>query len=230
MRDMNHYKLVQRCRPEGADRLPELLEFFEGSVELLGITSFDVPEFDQIVETPSHDFLVSVLKRARQKAIAPSVGVDFDIHGSIGNTGCFVRFEVHCCTYPDEIFIDFINIDFGREGPEPTRELLERGICIFSPFEAYISELGNEHSMDAYSRQRKISGFSRPAVVRWLHYLDRDLANSVGGIPHCVRAPMAFAQEIHRGVLIQLTAEPFDSENSKHLAIQRMAMDYLGIE
>jgi len=229
MRAMNHYKLIQRCRPEGTHRIPELLEFLDDCKELLGISVFGSSEGTLVVDRFSVDDLTSILRASEKRAIAPSAGVDFDIHGSLRDADHVIRFEVHCGTRPGEVFVDFVNLDFGRDGPIPPKELLTRGVRILLPFEAYVAELNNEHLMDAYSRQRKIIGFSRPAVIRWLHYLDRELVASVGGLSHCVGAPVACVNETGEGVLIELTSDPFDSGNPGHLSRQRSAMDYFEI-
>lgn len=196
---------------------------------MYGISTFVFPESAIEAESLSHGLLQQLLDQAQQKSLAPKVGADLDIHGALGDTGEFIRFELHCGTHPDEIFVDFFNLDFGSNGPTPTAALVRNGVDVLSPFEAFVAELNNEYTMRAHARQNAIPGFSRPAIVRWLHYLDPTLVDSVGGVSRCMSAPVAAVHEIQDGILIQLTFDPFDPENQEHLAIQQNAMRHFGL-
>jgi hypothetical protein len=226
---MGRYQLVQRCRPLGDYRVPQVLEFLQQAQSMFGISTFVSPEFAVETESLSERSLQQLLDQARQKAPSPTAGVDLDIHGAVGNTGDLIRFELHCGTHPDGIFVDFFNLDFGRNGPTPTPALVRIGVEALLPFEAFVAELNNEHTMRAYARQNAIPGFSRPAIIRWIHYLDATLVDSVGGVSRCMSAPVAAVHEIQDGILIQLTFDPFDPENQEHLAIQQNAIRHLGL-
>ena len=226
---MSRYQLVQRCRPLGNCRVPQVLRFLQQVQSMIGISKFVFPESAVETESISARALQQLLDQARQKAPAPTLGVDLDIHGAVNDTGNFIRFELHCGTHPDEIFVDTFNLDFGPNGPTPTAALVRSGVDALSPFEAFVAELNNEHTMRAYARQNAIHGFSRPAIIRWFHYLDATLVDSVGGVLRCMGAPVAAAHEIQGGVLIQLTFDLFDPENQEHLAIQQNTMRYLGL-
>jgi len=196
---------------------------------VFGISAFVFPESSAETESLSERFLQQLLDQAQQRAPAPTVGVDLDIHGAVGDTGDFIRFELHCGTHPDEIFVDFFNLDFGPSGPTPTASLVRSGVDALFPFEAFVAELNNEHTMRAHARQNAIPGFSRPAIIRWIHYLDSTLVASIGGVSRCMSAPVAAIHEIQDGILIQLTFDPFDPENQEHLAIQQNAMRHFGL-
>jgi len=55
------------------------------------------------------------------------------------------------------------------------------------------------------------------------------MAISLGGIDYCLKAPAWRVERFCEGVLIQLVEGLFDTDNPKHVQIQRDAMKYFGI-
>jgi hypothetical protein len=137
-----------------------------------------------------------------------------------------VRFEIHTGTNPDEVFVDSYDISIGESSKVPDFDYFEKSIEIFKPFEAYISEFKNESKLNSYDRQQAIPGFSKPAIIRGFHYLDKGMADSIGGIKYCLKAPAWRVRKFCEGVLIQLVPGLFDPTNPDHLQIQEHAMAY----
>jgi hypothetical protein len=137
-----------------------------------------------------------------------------------------VRIEIHTGTQPGGIFIDSfdISMDDGRKVPD--LDCFNESVKVFKPFEAFLAEDENEHRLDAHDRQQAIPGFSKPAIIRGFHYLDKGMADSIGGIKYCLKAPAWRVRKFCEGVLIQLVPGLFDPENPDHLQIQEDAMAY----
>jgi hypothetical protein len=130
----------------------------------------------------------------------------------------------------DEYSINSLRGDFSD------RKLLLNGPifreCIESchPYSAFIGTFANERALDASDRLRRCRGTLRPPLLRWLHYLDKDVAKTVGGIDHCLMTPVYRVEPFCDGVLFQLTEQPFEADNRQHQEIQLRAMRHLGLE
>jgi len=96
-------------------------------------------------------------------------------------------------------------------------------------FEAFVSELDNDDDLDAYGHQQQVGFFAAPAIVRGLHYFDRQLPAPIGGLEHCLRAPASKVEPSLNGVLSQLVDDPFDPAKPEHLRRQQEVMKYLGM-
>jgi hypothetical protein len=108
---------------------------------------------------------------------------------------------------------------------------LEKSITLFKPFEAYVAEVSNETKLDSYMRQKALGAaeFSKPAIIRWFHYIDKQLVEAIGGVEFCLKAPAWRVERFCDGVLFQLCEELFDPNNLDHLQVQKQVMEYLEI-
>jgi hypothetical protein len=78
-------------------------------------------------------------------------------------------------------------------------------------------------------RQRANPGFTRPAIIRGLHYLDKKTARSIGGVNYCLKAPAWRVEKFCEGGLIELVPGLFESKNPERLRVQRDVMDYFDV-
>jgi hypothetical protein len=224
---MSSYIFRQGCRPRGDFRIDELIEYFDLMKEAFG--------FPILYDKNSKPVEVDrdVLERTFRKKIDrlfPGIGVNVDFfsippRNRDDNT---IRFEIHTGTHADEKFIDSYDISMYR-WRIPDFRYFEKSIEIFRPFEAFLAEDRNESQMDAYNRDQAIPDFSKPAIIRGFHYLDKDLADSIGGIDHCLKAPAWHVERFCEGVLIELVPGPFDSDNPEHIKTQEEVMDYFDL-
>lgn len=222
---MASYAFNQRCRPRGDFRISELLEFFDLMKEALRCPTL----YDS--RSKPVDLTEAGLQRILEMAAArqlPGVGADKDFFTippgkRDQNT---VRIEIHTGTRPGKPYIDAYNISMGDKRKIPDFIYFQESIEIFEPFEAFLAESENEHRLNAYNREQAIPGFTKPAIIRGFHYLDEDMADSIGGIKYCLKAPAWHVEKFREGVLIELVPGPFDSSNPEHLEIQKDVMAY----
>jgi hypothetical protein len=163
--------------------------------------------------------------------IFPNIGATLDFF-TIPPRKCddnTVRIEIHTGTHPEKIFVDTYDLAIGEAKKVPDFEYFEKSIEIFKPFEAYVEEGKNEHNLHAYARQQAIPKFDKPAIIRGFHYLDKDMARSIGGINYCLEAPAWQVKRFCEGVLIELVPGLFDSTNPEHLKVQEDAMAYFNL-
>jgi hypothetical protein len=132
-------------------------------------------------------------------------------------------------TGADEWGTDYFDVDFSQWSNPPDPSHFRRVIEVTSPREAYILDNRNEAELRSRERARSHGRLERPTVVRWFHFLGAALAESVGGVAHCLQTPAYRNEPVKDGVLIQLTNEPFDTENPIHRALQLEAMRHLGL-
>ena len=222
---MGSYSFDQDCKPRGDFRIKEIIEFLN-----LMKTAFRFHELydknDKPVEV-TFTVLDSIFRKNIHKRF-PGIGINVDFFSippgkRSDNT---IRFEIHTGTSPDKSFFDSYDISIGAGRKVPDLTYFQRSIEIFKPCEAYLSEFTNENDLDWYERQQAIPNFDKPALIRGFHYLDRGMANSIGGIDYCLRAPGWKIEKFCGGILIQLVPGLFDTTNPEHLKIQREAMKY----
>lgn len=226
---MNNYKFDQCCRPSGDFRSNEIIDFLVLMKEALNCSEI-YDKNDRAVElTPLSLTKIFDEKLKKERLIGIGVNVDFFSIPPSNRDDNTIRFEMHTGTYAEKTFIDFYNIDIGGPHLVPNLEYFKKSINIFKPFEAYLSEGRNEIDLNAYDRQQDIPKNDKPAIIRGFHYLDKDLASSVGGIERCLKAPTWKVERFCEGVLIQLTEGLFDTENPDHIKIQKEVMKYLKV-
>ncbi|MBI5569333.1 MAG: hypothetical protein HY914_05245 [Desulfomonile tiedjei] len=224
---MSGYIFRQRCRPRGDFRIDEIIDYFGLMREAFGFPILYDKRSKPVEVEP--DVLERIFERHISKGLR-SVGVTVDFYSlpprnRDDNT---VRFEVTTGTHPDEVFVDRYDIVMYR-WRIPDFKYFEKSIEIFKPFEAFLAEDDNETRTDAYMRQQTIDNFSKPAIIRGFHYLDKDLARSIGGIDYCLKAPGWHVERFCEGVLIELVPGPFDSNSPEHLKVQEEVMDYFDL-
>jgi hypothetical protein len=222
---MGGYDFDLRCRPSGDFRIPEMIDFLDLVREA----------FKCSVLYDSHSRPVNISEANLQKTcdkeakeILPGCGVNIFFYTIppqkiLENR---ISVEIHTGTDPGEVLIDSYSILIGDKRMLPDFEYFERSIEIFKPFEGFLADDENEFQLRARDRQREIGGFTKPAVIRGLHYLDKDMARSIGGINYCLKAPAWHVDKFCEGVLIDLVPGVFDSTNPEHLEAQQKVMAY----
>jgi hypothetical protein len=223
---MSHYVFRQSCRPRGDFRTREVDEFLD-----LVSDAFQCSVVYDLRSKPVY-WTEEELQKIFEKAAArnlPGLGatVYFYTIPPRKRDDNTVAIEIHTGTQPGEVFVDTYDISMGDRRKLPDFNYFEKSIQIFKPFEAYLSEAENEYQMDAYNRQ--VPTFNKPAIIRGFHYLDKDLARSIGGIDYCLKAPAWHVERFCEGVLIELVPGPFDSDNPEHLKIQEEVMHYFDL-
>ncbi len=225
---MSSYMFRQWCRPRGDFRVNEMVEF-------LGLlqAAFQWPALydhrNRIVDPTPEAIHQRCVKETDR--VFPSLGASLSLY-SIPPRKRDDRtrvIEIRTGVQPGERSNDRYNVSLGDGSDVSDLVPFLRSITIFRPFEAFIQEDENEYRLDAYDRQNATPGFVVPAIIRGFHYLDEGMADSIGGIDHCLKAPAWDVQEFCEGVLIRLVPGLFDPENPEHLRIQTQAMEYFGL-
>jgi hypothetical protein len=225
---MAHYFFDQWCRPRRDFRIPDMLDFFDLVKE-----AFRCPTLYDSRGKPL-DLTTARLREILEKKAArllPATGavVHFFTMPPRMRDDRTVRIEISTGHDPEEGFIDAYNLSIGEWRKVPNFDYFEKSIELFEPFEAYLSESENEYRLDSFNRQREMPGFTKPAIIRSFHYLDKDMADSIGGIAYCLKAPVWHVEKFCQGVLIELIPGPFDHENPEHRRIQEDVMAYFGL-
>jgi hypothetical protein len=222
---MSSYSFHQRCRPSGDFRIPQISEFLYLVRETLQLSVL----YDS--NSKPADFSEAGLEEKYEKEsekLLPGLGALWHFYTISPrkmdhNT---IAVDIHTGTAPEEDSIDYLSISLGDKRTLPDFEFFEESIKIFNPFEAFLADDENEFQLGARDRQREIGGFTKPAIIRGLHYLDRDLAKSIGGTNYCLKAPAWQVDRFCEGVLIDLVPGIFDSSNPEHLEAQEKVMAY----
>jgi hypothetical protein len=219
---MTSYTFYQWCRPRGDFRIPELVEFLELMIEAFRCRYLYDGRSKPLEITEAN--LQSLFEKT---AARQNVGADKDFFTippkkRDNNTA---RIDISTGTQLGKPFIDSYNLSMDKP-IVPNLEYFEKSIEIFKPFEAFLAESKNEDMLDTFDRQQANPGFVGPVTIRGFHYLDEDMANSIGGIKYCLKAPAWHVEEFCEGVLIWLVPALFDSENSEHLEAQEEVMAY----
>jgi hypothetical protein len=222
-----HYALDLRCRPTGELRV-------EGIATLLALikTACRISGFEVAGGRPftgTREAIEAAVQSVLAKASVPGAGADVDVLGRVGDGDDYVACEFHTGTSAGEPFIDHYNIDFGAGGLTVGTDVFKAAVRAMRPFEGFIAELSNDDDLDAYGRQQELASFSAPAIIRGVHYFDRQLAAQLGGLEHCLSAPASRAEPFLEGVLVQLVDTPFDPANPEHLRRQQEVMKHLGL-
>lgn len=141
-----------------------------------------------------------------------------------------VMLDIQVGVAPDTtVATDWMSIDFSDTSIRPELNYFREAIRATRPYHAYIFQYQNTLDLHHHDRLNKY-GWTRPTILNWWHYLDERFAESVGGVARCLTAPVYSAEQFCDGVLIQLTKDWFDPSNADHIAIQRAAMEHLGLE
>jgi len=226
---MGNYYFEQFCRPRGDFRIKEIIDFLDLMKEAFGLSKLFDSENNPIELTEGN--IKSIFENILEKSHFKDVGIDEDFFTIPPDErdDDTIRIEIHTGTHLGKNFNDTYNISIGEKRNVPDFIYFKKSIEIFKPFEAYISEFKNENALNAYDRQQEIPNFDKPVIIRGFHYLDKDLASSVGGIERCLKAPAWKVERFCEGVLIQLTEGLFDPENPDHIKIQKEVMKYLKV-
>lgn len=222
---MASYSFDQRCRPRGDFRISELVEFLELVKEAFRCWALYDGRSKPVELTEANLQKIFEKTAARQ-----NVGADKDFFTipPVKRDDDTVRIEIHTGTQVSKPFIDFYNISMDKR-TLPNLNYFEQSIEIFKPFEAFLAEGENEYTLDTFNRQQADPGFVKPVTIRGFHYLNKDMADSIGGIKYCLNAPASLVEEFCEGVLIWLVPSLFDSGNPEHLKVQEEVMAYFGM-
>jgi hypothetical protein len=225
---MNTYHFRQWCWPRGDLRVEEILEFLHLVQEAFQCTAlYDTT--DKAVPITEASLLNTFQKKYDSRFPGLGINVHLFTIPPRRRDDDTVRIEIHTGTHPSKKFIDTFNISMDDSRKVPSMDYFEKFIEIFKPFEAFMAEGRNEAAFDTYNRQQAIPKFDRPAIIRGFHYLDATMAQSIGGIKYCLKAPAWHVQRFCEGVLIELVPELFDSYNPEHLRVQKEVLDYFHI-
>jgi hypothetical protein len=222
---MRGYDLDLLCRPSGDFRIPEIVDFL-----YLVREAFQIPVLygsdNKIVEISEENLERRFEKEA--KKLLPGVGVNMGLFSIPPRERDIdtIFVLIHSGSDPDGPIIDSFSVSVNKKKLLPDLDYLGKFIKIFKPFEAFLSDRENEIQLNSYERERAIGGFTKPAIIRGLHYLDKDMAMSIGGINYCLKAPAWHVDRFCEGVLIDLVPGVFDSSNPEHLGAQQDVMAY----
>lgn len=224
---MSHYSFRLWCRPRGDYRVGQLIEF-------LGLVK-EAFRRSELYDSNSRPINITEAglwkifeKRAKRRATVLGITVDFFTIPPRVRDDNTVRIEITTGTHPEKPFIDMYCLSMGDAGKVPDLRYFEKFINIFKPFEAFLGEAENEFRLDSYHRQQDLK-FSRPAIIRGFHYLDANMARSIGGIDYCLKAPAWKVDRFCEGVLIRLVQDLFDPDNPEHIRVQDAAMTYFNL-
>jgi hypothetical protein len=222
---MSSYSFHQRCRPSGDLRIPQISEFL-----YLVREAFHLTVLYDSNSKPADISEAGLEKKCEKesKKLLPGLGALLHFYTISPrkmdhNT---MAVDIHTGTAPEEDSIDYFSISMGGKKTLPDFEYFERSIEIFKPFEGFLADDENEFQLKARDRQRSNPGFTKPAIIRGLHYLDKDMAKSIGGINYCLKAPAWQVDRFCEGILIDLVPGVFDSTNPEHLEVQEKVMAY----
>jgi hypothetical protein len=227
---MPNFKYCQRCRPRSDLRTVEILDGLIRIKQTLSISNYFDAEDNQIIL--SYESLQQRFEKQLSKEPFPEIGVIkslFSIPPS-SQDDLTVSIDIQTGTDKNSKFIDSLNLSLKDEIDTLKISLLKDLIKIFKPFEADLRESFNERNLNSYMRQKAIPDFSRPAIIRWFHYIDLQLVEALGGLEFCLDAPAWKVEEFCEGILFQLCEEVFDPNNSEHLQIQLEVMKYFSMQ
>lgn len=225
----NSYRYVQRYRPSTANRVPGLVSFIRETLVLLGDPPLFDDEDNQIECTES---TISELVQKAKQTMPAGLGASIDLFAGTASTENISRYELGVGTTPGKILIDFYGLQFSPTAsidPFWDSNAIKALLSIEVPFEAFLAENNNEWNLNAKQRQNKIPGFSRPALIRGVHYLGQEMVDNLGGLEKCLKSPAHTAEPFRGGVLLRLVQGVFDPANPSHLAVQSGVMDYFGM-
>jgi hypothetical protein len=218
---MRKYQFDLVCRPRRELREREVYQLVRLTEEAFGFRVW-VYDGHQIRLNPNK--VASILRAgwANRKREDDSVLVNFY---SVEDDFIGLLIDVGSVSW----MYDEVRVDLIRTQRVPDVSFFKQSIEIIRPFLAVVADLNNERDLRAQEREQG-TDFKRPAVLRWVHYMDANLAEAVGGVDYCLGAPAYKVERFCDGVLFQLTEEPFDNDNPEHRHIQLEAMKYLGVD
>ncbi len=224
---MSSYMFRQWCRPGGDFRVRDVTEFLGLIMDTFGWPALydSRSKVVDLTREALHDRFVKETDR-----LFPRIGATLSFYSvpprrRDDNTRCI---DIHAGTQAGERFNDTYSVSLGDGSMVRDFVPFMKSITIFRPFEAFLEEAENEYRLDSHNRLQ-VFGFTQPAIIRGFHYLDEGMADSIGGIDHCLKAPAWDVQRFCEGVLIRLVPGLFDPENPEHLRIQMEAMEYFGL-
>ena len=144
---MGSYRFDQDCRPRGNFRTKEIIAFLELMKEAFRFSEL-YDKYDKPVDLTTLGLQAIFRKNIHERFPGIGVNVDFFSIPPRKRDDNTVRFEIHTGTDPDEVFFDSYDISIGNRRKAPDLSYFQRSIEIFKPFEAYVSELGNENDLN----------------------------------------------------------------------------------
>lgn len=212
---------MMRFRATGSLRTVELARFTQLTAQAFGVRYWTHAgrKVDMSRAALEQFFAASLARSPRPRAGVTMVRAP---HGTsdVGWLNC----GVGAVEYPP----DWFRIDFRPRGFLKKTTYFRSAIAMSRPFEAAVWTWANEKRLNVMNRQDP--DHTRPAILRWFHYMDEQLAESVGGVEHCLKTPCYKVERFCDGVLFQLTKEPFNDDDPHHREVQLRAMRHLGLE
>lgn len=222
---MRKYQFTLQCFSRGTIRVADTVKFVRLTQDAFGRSGW----------TDSDGHVVELAEGPMERAIrggdASTKIARFGATWVAKSTGSAIPIVVTVTTGGDQWALNDFTVNFSRTQELPEISYFRHAIELVRPFEAMVLDLDNDDHLRTAGvvTPRMAPHGSRVASLRWLHYLDRGLAEKVGGLPRCLATPAYRVEPFCDGVLIQLTPEPFDAQNQDHCAAQRRAMQFLGI-
>lgn len=220
---MSKYQFSQACRFDRKVPVHSITNFFSLTSTTFGISKW-VTQFGHLKGMTNND-IDELVRRTETCTEDRDTGLFIDFVS--GDPTKRVWVKIH--TGSTEAVLNWYDVDFGQSIIRPCLSYFQQAVRIIRPFEAFILEDANEIGWNTSERQLNDPDGTRPAIIRWWHYLDRDMVESLGGTKHVLATPAFSTERFLDGVLIQLTKEWLDPSNPDHLKIQRRAMEHLGL-
>lgn len=206
-------------------RIDEVLYFLETMRHAFKVSKWLDCE-DEVVRLSTTD--VNYYLGEKWKKKPPSVGGRMLLAPHGGN----YPLEISVATGSDGHIWDGMSVGFRDSDPVPDLRHFRHCIDTCRPSVAEIAHHDNEFQLDTWARAK---AFKKkrcpkcPVIINWFHYWDRQMAESLGGLKHCLQTPAYKTEPFADGVLLQLTEEPLEPDNEEHLLAQRRAMEHLGM-
>jgi hypothetical protein len=226
---MAFFTYDQRCHPNGEFRIQEVIKFLIKIKQNFGIVDF-YDRNDKIVDL-SEEYLQKLLESKLPKGRFSKLGatINFFSQPPSLRDDSTLLVEIHTGTNPEKRLIDHYNFSIGNHFDLQYLDFIRDSIKLFNPFEAFVLESANEFKTQAHVRQQSIRNFERPSIIRYIHYINLNSVQVLGGLEFCLGAPAWKVQEFHQGILLQLCEEVFEPDNPQHLQVQAEVMKYFSM-
>ncbi len=222
---LNRYKFSMRFPPEANLRVEEVASFLGLMQQAFRVTNWRTGR-DEVFEVSTKTVSRYLDEEGRIRPSSPGGII------TLGPVEGSYPIMISASTGSSEYVWDFMWVDFHATDPVPDLSYFRRCIESCRPTVAEISHSDNLETLRfsdrAYDQGRK--GVSkRPVIINWFHYFNTQMADTFGGVAHCMEIPAYKVEHFCDGILIQLTPEAFNPTSETDLATQRNAMDFLGL-
>lgn len=222
---MDSYEFVQRCRPVRDLRVGDAAVFLRLAGEAFRETAWLNVDDEQFMADDSTVKRLMEREKSRESRYE-RFGLAWIVKSASGEPALLVKVIVG----GDEYALNSFSISFWGRMDFPTLEFFRKSIRIVRPYEAFVEEEKNGDEIRALLRERRNpSSKSEVKWIRWFHYLDADMAETLGGMAHCLATPAVRIEPLCDGLLLQLTDSPRSLHSDAGRRIQLAAMEHLGL-